>query len=140
MTVRNAVCLPVRDGLLAGGLLVRLDVELDEQAQVAREQQAAEHRSLLRPGARAEAGPVREVAGGVVRVRWRAAPLSVCGAPTGGQVTLTGKVHDKQVDDELYNLEGCEVLLPLYARYKRQEQRYIGGSSRTQILAPPAVA
>ena len=55
-------------------------------------------------------------------------------------MTLTGKVHDKQVDDELYNLEGCEVLPPLYARYKRQEQRYIGGSSRTQILAPPAVA
>ena len=70
MTVRNAVCLPVRDGLLARGLLVRLDVELDEQAQVAREQQTAKDRCALRSGARSQGGEVREVVGRVVRVRY----------------------------------------------------------------------
>ena len=66
MTVRSAVRLAVGDRLLPCRLLVRLDVELDEQQQVAREQRAAKHRRRLRPGARAKRGQVREVVRGVV--------------------------------------------------------------------------
>ena len=67
---RDAVGLAVRDRLLAGGLLpVRRDVELDEQEEVAREQCTAKHRCVLRSGTRTQSRQVREVVGGVVRVR-----------------------------------------------------------------------
>ena len=67
--VCNTVCLAVRHSLLANRFLVGLDVELDEEAQVAGEQQAAKDRSVLRSGARPQRGPVREVVGSIVRVR-----------------------------------------------------------------------
>ena len=67
--VRNAVSLAICDGLLANGLLVGLDVELDEEAQVAREQKAAEDSSALRSSAATEGGEVREVVRSIVRVR-----------------------------------------------------------------------
>ena len=69
VTVCLAIRLAVHRNLRADGLLVRLDVELDEEAQVAGEQQAAKDRSVLRSGARPQRGPVREVVGSIVRVR-----------------------------------------------------------------------
>ena len=70
VTVCLAIRLAVHRNLRADGLLVRLDVELDEETQVAREQQAAKDRCALRSGARTQGGEVREVVGRVVRVRY----------------------------------------------------------------------
>ena len=66
--VCNTVCLAVRHSLLANRFLVRLDVKLDEQEQVARKERASEHRSLLCSGTAAQRREVGEVVGGIVGV------------------------------------------------------------------------
>lgn len=64
-------------------------------------------------------------------------------APWMVESRLTGKVGDEQVDNELSNLQGCQVLLPLRnaARHKSTASESEWRALRlTQILAPPAVA
>lgn len=63
-----AVGLAVRNGFLASRLPVRLNVEVDEQEEVTREQSAAEKGSALGAGAGAHVRQVRPVRGDEVRV------------------------------------------------------------------------
>lgn len=65
--VRNTVCLAVRHWLLAD-LLVRPDVKLDKQEEIACEQRAAKDRGSLRSSTTAKDREAREVAGRIVRV------------------------------------------------------------------------
>ena len=63
------VGLAVRNGLLAGGFPIRLDVEVDEQEEVAGEQPAAEECCTLSAGASAHIRQVGPVSCGEVGVR-----------------------------------------------------------------------
>lgn len=73
------------------GWLVRLDIEVDEEPEVAREEHAAEDCSSLGTGAGTECRPVPVV---------------------GSEVGVGAKVNSDEVDDELGDLHGGEIFLP----------------------------
>lgn len=114
MSVSDAVRLAVWNSLALSfdRLLVCLDVEVDEENQVAREQQASKDGSGFSARTATKAGQVREVVRGIVVIG-----CNTCGQlplkMSRGEGTRAGKVHCEQVDNELYNLHGSEVLLPL---------------------------
>lgn len=70
IAIGNTICLAVRDSLALalGRLVVGLDVEVDEETQVAGEQQAAEDGGGLRSSAVAEMGKVLVVGRSIVVV------------------------------------------------------------------------
>lgn len=69
MSVCGTVGRAVRNRFLTlDRLLVSLDVEVDEQQEVAGQQHTSEHGSDLGSGAGAKMGQVREVVGGIVVV------------------------------------------------------------------------
>lgn len=75
MTVCNAVAIcngfavDLRSLALAlGWLLIRLDIELDEQPQVARQEYTAKDRGRFRAGARSQTRKALKVVGGIVRI------------------------------------------------------------------------
>lgn len=82
-------------GLLASDwLLVRLNVKIDEQTQIACEKKAAKKCRRLRSSAGATIG--------------EPLPVSV------SEVGIRAKVDDEKVDDKLDDLHGGQVLLPPY--------------------------
>jgi len=86
---------------LSTGGLVRPEVEVDEQEQVASQERAAKHRGFFRPSTRKLSWHGREDRR-EVRVGWVPGEEEVGGS----------KVHDKKVDDELGDLHGSKVFLP----------------------------
>jgi len=86
---------------LSTGRLVRPEIKVDEQEQVAGQERAAKHRGFFRPSTR--------------NLSWHGgeerSELGVGWVP--GEEEMRGcKVHDKEVDDELGDLHGGEVFLP----------------------------
>lgn len=69
LAIRHAVSLTVGGGTTLCRLFVRLDVEVDEQQEIARQQDASKHRRSLSSSTGTDVGEVREVVGGVVVVR-----------------------------------------------------------------------
>ena len=115
MSVRLAIGdrLAVRSAL-PDRLFVRLDVEVDEEPEVAREQQASKHRSSLSAGACTKVRPVWEVVGRVVVVCCNAKRATVRYLIKSDiSVAPTREVDDEEVDNKLDDLYSREVLLPL---------------------------
>jgi len=98
VAVRNSVAvgntIPVCSCFLALRrlLVIRLNVELDEQKQVAAEDAATEQCGSLCPSAVANVWEIREVCVDVV--------------------LIGPKIHCEQINDKLDNLHGREVLFP----------------------------
>lgn len=67
--IRHAVSLTVGDRPTLRRLFVRLDVEVDEQQEIARQQEASKHRRSFSSSTGTDVREVREVVGGVVVVR-----------------------------------------------------------------------
>jgi plasmid stability protein len=115
--VRDTVGLGLTvDGGLRGRLAVRLDVEVDEEEEVARKQPTAEERRAFRARAAAEG---REVV--LEHGRFLSVVRVGCTVMSGRlrklkEAVLTAEVYSEQVDDELRDLNGSNILLPLHAR------------------------
>ena len=105
LAVRNCLAL----ALARWNLLVGLDVEIDEEAKVAGEQNAAEDCGALCSSASTEVGDVGEVIRGIVVVCY----VTLVRINRTWAHAHTGEVHGKQIDNELCDLHGGQVLLPL---------------------------
>lgn len=107
-------------GLVVGTGLVSSPVEGDEQEQVAAQETDTEERGRLGSGTVTHVGQEGESAHGKVGVACStfitfqsAVRIQAQSNEVG---SLTGKVDDEEVDDELSDLQGGEVFLPLFRR------------------------
>lgn len=142
LPIHNAICLPIDRpipfngiSLCLGGLLVCLNVELYEKHKVTRKQAASKQCSTL--CARAVGNVWQPVPSAMSKV------LIGCersvSTDSNPKRLLTTEVDNHEVDDELSNLHRRQVLFPLLSK-SIMRVSYGFRKSRTQILAPPAVA